>query len=131
MVFGVFDGLHEGHKHFLKKALEQGELIVVVARDLVVQQLKNKTPKISENERMAAVRNFLRPAKPWRSGVPEATVVLGDEVQGSYEVVKTHQPDMICLGYDQHRLDEDLQRSHHEIRRYYVPKLSEAVSHQR
>lgn len=34
MVFGVFDGLHPGHRAFLRQARKKGDkLIVVVARD--------------------------------------------------------------------------------------------------
>lgn len=114
MVFGVFDGLHEGHRFFLQSAHHSGELIVVVARDSVVQLLKNKSPKYNELERIGAIQKFL----------PEAKVVLGDTEQGSYDVVKKHQPDMICLGYDQRALAEDLQaKLPHGIRYHFLPKL--------
>ena len=99
MVFGVFDGLHEGHKYFLSEAAQHGTLIVVVARDLAVQHLKHKTPQYTQDERMAAIRNFMH----------EANVILGDEQPGTYEVVKMHRPAMICLGYDQQVLGDDLQ----------------------
>ena len=102
LVFGVFDGLHEGHRYFLKEALrslgEGGLLVVVVARDAVVKILKNKTPAYGEQERMAMVQEFL----------PEAIVVLGDEEQGKYDIVKTHRPDIICFGHDQQKLAKDL-----------------------
>ncbi len=101
MVFGVFDGLHEGHKYFLNSALRQsqGKLIVVVARDTSVRNLKHKSPKFSEDERMSAIRDLF----------PDFLVILGDEQQGSYDVVKTHRPGMICLGHDQEELGKDLQ----------------------
>ena len=99
MVFGVFDGLHEGHKYFLNSASAYGKIIVVVARDTSVKNLKHKSPKFSEHERIAAIRNFM----------PDTTVILGDEQPGTYEVVKTHRPAMICLGYDQQVLGDDLQ----------------------
>lgn len=99
MVFGVFDGLHEGHRHFLNSASTFGKLIIVVARDTSVKNLKHKIPKYTQEERMAAIRNFM----------PAATVILGDEQPGAYEVVKTHRPAMICLGHDQVELGEDLQ----------------------
>ena len=99
MVFGVFDGLHAGHRYFLNQAAKYGKLTIVVACDASVQNLKNKTPKHSEEERMAAIHTMM----------PEATVVLGDERQGTYEVVKNHRPAMICLGHDQNELGKDLQ----------------------
>ena len=98
MVFGVFDGLHDGHTYFLEQAKKRGDLIIVVARNSVVHKLKNKTPKHTEQERIEAIKEFL----------PEAEVAQGDMEQGSYEVVKKHQPDMICLGYDQGTLGRDL-----------------------
>jgi FAD synthetase len=99
MVFGVFDGLHEGHWYFLASARKYGdELIVVVARDEVVRVLKNKMPRHNEQERLAMVE-----------GVSEVIrAVLGDEAQGSYGVIAAHNPDIICLGYDQNVLAEDL-----------------------
>ena len=99
MVFGVFDRLHPGHLDFLRQAREHGdELIAVVARDQAVMELKNKKPLHSGKERLAMVQN-----------VAEVTqAVFGDEVQGTYGVIATHQPDVICVGYDQHGLAEDL-----------------------
>ena len=101
MVFGVFDRLHPGHVSFLKQASAMGdELIVVLARDVSVQKLKNKTPHHSEVKRMQAVQKIF--------GVNHA--VLGDEEHGSYAVIQKYKPDVICLGYDQHGLGDDLTR---------------------
>lgn len=99
MVFGVFDRLHPGHLSFLKQAKKYGEeLIVALARDSVVRELKNKTPSQNERERMAVLRK-----------IPDVNkVVLGDKKQGSYGVIKKYKPDMICLGYDQNRLAKNL-----------------------
>jgi FAD synthetase len=99
MIFGVFDRLHPGHLDFFRQARKHGdELIAVVARDQVVMELKNKTPFHSGAERLAMVRE-----------VPEVTrAVLGDEVSGSYGVIAAHQPDVICVGYDQRGLAEDI-----------------------
>ena len=99
MVFGVFDRLHPGHVSFLEQAAAHGgELIVVVARDASVRELKNKTPYHNERERIQAVRKI--------AGVHR--VVLGDEKIGSYAVIQKHKPDAIYLGYDQHGLAQDL-----------------------
>ncbi len=99
MVFGVFDRLHPGHLDFLRQAQAHGdELIAVVARDTTVMKLKNRRAHYSETERLAMVR-----------AVPHVThAVLGDGEQGSYGVITEHQPDVICVGYDQHGLAEDL-----------------------
>ncbi len=100
MVFGVFDGFHEGHRAFLREAKTHGrKLIVVVARDEQVRLLKNKTPRHSEDERLAVIARADQSAR----------AVLGDPELGMYDVIKKYQPDTICLGYDQHALAEDLQ----------------------
>lgn len=95
------DELHEGHRRFLADAKKHGsELIVAVARDEVVRELKNKTPRHNEEERRAAVARL--------TAVTRA--VLGDREQGTYEVIKKFKPDVICLGYDQDGLAEDLEK---------------------
>lgn len=100
MVFGVFDLMHEGHRRFLADAAKEGErMIVVVARDEVVRKLKGKTPRQSEEERRLAVAQLTAVSR----------AVLGDADSGAYGVIKKHQPDMICLGYDQDALAEDLE----------------------
>lgn len=101
MVFGVFDGLHEGHRAFLAAAKKRGaELVVVVARDSAVRELKRKTPRRSETARAAALR---------RSGLADR-VVLGDKKQGTYRVIARWNPGVICLGYDQDALAGDLRK---------------------
>ena len=100
MVFGVFDRLHPGHISFLEQAAACGdELIAVVTRDIIVQELKKKMPLHKEEERMQAVKN--------NSCVHNA--VLGDAALGLYDVIRERAPDIICLGYDQHGLAQDLQ----------------------
>ena len=99
MVFGVFDLLHEGHRKFLVAAGSHGgKLIVEVARDEVVRMLKNKSPRWSEKERVAALRQSKFVDR----------VVLGDKVQGTYGVIRRCKPHIICLGYDQNVLAKDL-----------------------
>ena len=92
LVFGTFDGLHEGHKDFFRQAKEFGDyLMVVVGRDSTVLSVKKKTPKFNENDRLDVVQkckyvDFAR---------------LGNENVSKYEVIKELKPDVICLGYDQ------------------------------
>ncbi len=99
LVFGVFDFLHPGHISFLRQARKRGdELIIVVARDLVVKKLKKKTPRQSESRRIAALRRL-----------PFVThAVLGDSAQGTYAVLRRWKPDVVCVGYDQDGLRKDL-----------------------
>ena len=39
-----------------------------------------------------------------------STAVLGDEELSSYQVLEQLNPEVICLGYDQQELGEDLRR---------------------
>jgi len=101
MVFGVFDGLHDGHRAMLKEAKGYGDyLIVVVAQDHIVKHLKGHLPKINLAERMIHLQE--------EDYVDE--VVIGDAELSVWEVVKKYQPDVIALGYDQNLLKEDLEK---------------------
>jgi cytidyltransferase-like protein len=41
MVFGTFDGIHDGHRYFLNEAKKFGDkLVVAVAKDTTVKTLK-------------------------------------------------------------------------------------------
>ena len=101
MVFGVFDGLHEGHKYFLKKAEEMCEqLVVVIARDEVAFALKGYAPKQSEEERVRTLKSLH----------PTFKVVLGDARSRKWTVLKTHTPDKIFLGYDQKEIGNELEK---------------------
>ncbi|MCH8986660.1 adenylyltransferase/cytidyltransferase family protein [Patescibacteria group bacterium] len=100
IVFGIFDDIHDGHRDFFRQAKEYGnELIVIVGRDKIAQQLKDKTPKRSEQERVDLVAK--------EKLVDSA--VLGDEKLSTYSVLSSLNPEVICLGYDQQKLGEDLQ----------------------
>jgi FAD synthetase len=99
MVFGVFDRLHEGHRSFLAQAKEYGdEVIVVVARDTTTLSLKGKIPYESEEMRHARLEEMEQ----------VDAAALGDHQQGGYDVFFRHQPDILCLGYDQEGLFQDL-----------------------
>ncbi|MEK9180068.1 MAG: adenylyltransferase/cytidyltransferase family protein [Patescibacteria group bacterium] len=104
MVFGVFDGVHDGHKAFFEEARTYGDhLIVVVAQDIIVEELKGKRPLRDMAERFADLEAL--------DGVDE--VAIGDAKLGTYEVVLKYQPDIIALGYDQTAMKEDLE-AHYE-----------------
>ncbi len=99
LVFGTFDGLHEGHKNFFRQAKEFGDfLVVVVGRDSTVEKIKKRPPKFTEQERLAEVqKNEL---------VDEAR--LGNEGSDPYKVIEEIKPDSICLGYDQTHFTDKL-----------------------
>lgn len=103
LVFGVFDGLHEGHKNFLLQALKEcDELIVVVTLPEIVQALKGRQPKYSYEERVTALQSFNTRLK----------IVPSDSLLGSWEVLKKHKPDIVFLGYDQQAIAEELKKQH-------------------
>ncbi len=100
MVFGTFDGLHEGHRAFLKEAGAHGDyLIAVIPADVIVEHLKGHLPKLNLAERFENLKK--------EDKVDE--VVVGDEKLGTWEVVKKHKPDIIAIGYDQYTLRKDLE----------------------
>jgi cytidyltransferase-like protein len=107
-VFGIFDGVHAGHRDFFRQALQvasgqakkSAELIVVVGRDVACAQWKGKKPKYSEQERLALVLKEEQ----------VDTAVLGDIEQSTYDVVEKLAPDVICFGYDQNVLYEDIKK---------------------
>lgn len=119
MIFGTFDGVHEGHRAFFRQARNHGDqLVAVVAPDGVVQRLKGHNPHRSEGERMEDLER--------ESSVDQ--VVLGDEDLGSYDVVMNHEPNIIVLGYDQKELKEDLEQHLHRFN--WGPEIVVADSHE-
>ena len=111
VVFGIFDGVHEGHRDFFLQARrspacwrdkggspDMVELIAVVGRDLVALKLKGKKPKFSEHERVLMVE---------KESLADR-VVLGDKELSAYKILEKLKPDVICLGYDQKELKKDL-----------------------
>jgi len=100
MVFGVFDMFHKGHEAFLKQANALGDtLIVCLAQDDVVKELKGAAPQQSLIERMRVLKTsrFVD------------DVIPGDTNIGVYNCLKDVHPDIIALGYDQDALRNDLE----------------------
>ncbi len=92
LVFGTFDGVHEGHRAMLRQAKALGDyLIVVVAPDHIVKQLKGTMIHHSSAERI----------KGLKSERIADEVILGDTITGKWAVLKRFKPDIIALGYDQ------------------------------
>ena len=97
---GVFDVLHLGHVRFLEEAKKAGgpnaELIVIVARDSLVERNKGQKPVMPENQRRAVVDSL--------KVVDEA--ILGYEKFDIGEVIEKIKPDIIAFGYDQVALEK-------------------------
>ncbi len=94
LAFGTFDLLHLGHIWFLKQAAKLGkELWVVVARDKNVFKLKGYYPTQKESIRLKQIKNLPIVFK----------ARLGQEdFNHRYKLVKSINPQVIVLGYDQH-----------------------------
>jgi FAD synthetase len=99
LIFGTFDGLHPGHLHFIQSAAKLGdELHVVVALNQTVQEVKSKTPKLSEQDRISALE-----------AIPEVTSVTKGYTDDKYRIIEEIKPDVIALGYDQTAFTEKLE----------------------
>lgn len=90
MVFGTFDGFHEGHRFVLREAEKRGEVFVVVARDTNVERIKGRPPRQKEELRLTAIQNEF----------PSMQILFGD-TEDFLVPIKDHRPDLILLGYDQ------------------------------
>ncbi len=94
IVAGTFDLIHPGHVKLLQEAKklagEDGQLVVIVARDINVRRFKGRDPILSENERLEIVKNLK----------PVDRAILGDLSDPLIPIYR-EQPDLIALGYDQ------------------------------
>ena len=90
---GVFDILHPGHVAFLKDAKTHGDcLVVVIARDSTVRKRKGRPPTNPERDRLLVVSSLKH----------VDLAILGSE-EGFEKTLEKVRPDIIFLGYDQHR----------------------------
>lgn len=99
LVFGSFDGLHPGHLKFLAEAKKFGvELVVILAQDEVIAELKGSLP----------LHNFAS-RKADLATLQEVSYVLpGDYELGTYSAILSLKPDVIAFGYDQAELQNDV-----------------------
>ena len=96
---GVFDIIHLGHVHFLEKAKDLGdELVVIVARDKTARKMKHE-PITSEGMRVELVQSLK----------PVDRAVLGYE-DDMYRIISEVRPNIIALGYDQKFDEKELER---------------------
>jgi cytidyltransferase-like protein len=106
LVFGTFDHLHPGHRALFAQAKAQGDhLVVVVARDATVHDVKGRLPDHAEEARLAAVR-----------AAPEVDEAVLGNTDDKWRVIHERHPDIILLGYDQTHFLEGLDsfcRAHH------------------
>jgi len=101
LAFGTFDYFHPGHAAYLKQASSLGDyLIVVVARDVNVQKIKNKQARQTEEQRKDEIEKQIKKFDI------KGKAVLGFKGR-RLSVLKKYKPDIIALGYDQ-QVDEHI-----------------------
>lgn len=105
MAFGTFDLLHPGHINFLNQAKKHGNLIVIIARDSTVKQVKGKIPHNTEKQRQKAVLGLNLAHR----------AVLGGK-RDKYAVIKKYRPEIIALGYDQNYFTDGLKEKFKNIK---------------
>jgi FAD synthetase len=91
LVTGTYDGLHPGHINFFTQAKQLADiLVVIVARDKTVKEIKGKLPQRDEQARFSYVKKL---------------AIVDQVIMGSlddpYQTVVDLKPDVVALGYDQ------------------------------
>ncbi|MFB0502351.1 MAG: adenylyltransferase/cytidyltransferase family protein [Candidatus Bathyarchaeia archaeon] len=103
---GTFDLLHYGHVYHLTEAKKAGgedsKLIVVVARDSIVEKRKGTGPIVPEEQRRAVVEAL--------KVVDEAVLGPGLEEMDMQSIIRSVRPDIIAVGYDRRDIEDDLRR---------------------
>ena len=94
---GVYDIIHPGHIHTLKKSKEVGDVLIVsIARDDRVMKIKGRKPINNENRRSILV-----------SVIRYVDYTLIGNKGDIFRIVKKIKPDVITIGYDQkHQLSK-------------------------
>ena len=103
---GTFDLLHYGHVYHLTEAKKAGgedaKLVVVVARDSIVEKRKGTGPIVPEEQRRAVVEAL--------KVVDEAILGPGLEEMDMQSIIESVRPDIIAVGYDRRDIEDDLRR---------------------
>jgi len=101
---GVFDLLHLGHVRFLEEAKRAGgrdaELVVIIARDNVVEERKGEKTIMPENQRCALVASLK---------VVDCAI-LGFQKFNIGRVIDKVKPDVIAVGYDQEGIERTVRK---------------------
>lgn len=99
MAFGTFDVIHKGHEYYLKEAKKHGDyLVVVVAADETVEEVKKRKPMYTSQERKRHLEQLKIADK----------IVIGSSKGDRLKTILEEKPDAICLGYDQQSFTEGL-----------------------
>lgn len=116
MIFGIFDGIHKGHRDFFRAAKEYGDyLIAVVAQDHIVEHIYGKLPKVNFADRFAHLER--------EDEVNQ--ILIGEPTPSIADLVKRYIPDAIVLSTLQELLHEDLERRRKEINHSFTVHIIE------
>ncbi len=100
---GKFDILHLGHVAYLEQARElageDGELVVVIARDETILHERGAPPVFPQEQRRRLVESLRVVSR----------AVIGYPTRDHSQIVEKERPDIIALGYDQEVNVEQLQ----------------------
>lgn len=106
MIFGVFDGIHKGHRDFFREAKTYGDyLIAVVAQDHIAEHLYGKPPTVNFADRFAHLER--------EDEVNQ--IVIGEPTTSITNLVKRHHPDAVVLSDRQNLILEDLEKHKEDI----------------
>ena len=101
LFFGVFDGLHNGHRYFINQCRKLGGfLIAVVTPDQAVKKLKGRPSKQNQEARIKSLGE---------SGLVDE-IILGDKKLNSWDILKNTKPQVVAVGYDQKKLKQALEK---------------------
>ena len=102
MVFGTFDGLHQGHLDFFrqaKKLSKRSFLIASISRDKNVYKIKKVRPILSEKQRAILTK---------KCKLVNRVVLAG--IKNHLPHILKERPDIIALGYDQRNYTKSLKK---------------------
>lgn len=103
MVFGDFDGLHEGHRFFLQSAKKYGNyLIVAVSQDHIIKHLKGEYP----------IKNFAERFEHLETYDEVNQVVIGDPENSPINLIKKYNPDIVVLSKNQDFLKKEIEHNY-------------------
>lgn len=106
LVFGIFDGIHKGHRDFFREAKTYGDyLIAVVAQDHIVEHLLGVPPKINFADRFAHLETVDEVDK----------VAIGEPIASVADLVTRYRADAVVFAADQELLREDLEQQRKNI----------------
>jgi len=115
---GVFDIIHPGHLFTLSSAKKLGDILVIsIAKDETVKNLKNRYPLNREEMRQKLV-----------GSLRVVDLALLGNTTDMFKMIETVRPNVIALGYDQkHDTDELIKESNRRGLQIKVVRFSSSI----